>query len=175
MGRLSKNGATFGISLIRSIGAGIQTPAVIALYPQIVPLEKLTRVQGINQTLNSVLMLLSPAVGGVVLGLMGITWAFMLDVLTASLAIMVLSFIRIEKVARADETASVFTELRQGVAYAFNHQLLKRVLICFGVSFFLITPAAVLTPLLVERSFGGDVWRLTANEMVSYNIWNSVK
>ena len=27
------------------------------------PLEKLTRVQGINQTLNSVLLLLSPAVG----------------------------------------------------------------------------------------------------------------
>ncbi|MDD3654273.1 MAG: MFS transporter [Desulfotomaculaceae bacterium] len=154
------------ISLIRSIGAGVQTPAVIALYPQIVPLEKLTRVQGINQTLNSVLMLLSPAVGGVVLGLMGISWAFMLDVLTASLAIAVLSFIGIEKVARADETASVFTELRQGVAYAINNQLLKRVLICFGLSFFLITPAAVLTPLFVERSFGSDVWRLTANEMV---------
>lgn len=153
------------ISLIRSIGAGIQTPAVNALYPQIVPLEKLTKVQGINQALNSVLLLLSPAVGGIVLGFMGISWAFMLDVITASLAIAVLGFIRIEKVARS-ETASVFTELRQGITYVLNHKLLKRLLICFGVSFFLITPAAVLTPLFVGRSFGGDVWRLTANEMV---------
>lgn len=154
------------VSLIRSFGAGIQTPAVVALYPQIVPMEKLTKVQGINQTLNSVLMLLSPAVGGVVLGTMGIFWSFMLDVITATLAIVVISFIPIERVAGNAEPASVFTELRQGVNYAFNHPLIRRIIICFGVSFFLITPAAVLTPLLVERSFGSDVWRLTANEMV---------
>ncbi|MGI6711908.1 MAG: MFS transporter [Bacillota bacterium] len=154
------------ISLIRSIGAGIQTPAVNAMFPQIVPMGMLTRVQGINQTLNNILMLLSPAVGGVVLGLMGISWAFMLDVITASIAIAVLSFIYIEKVTRTVDTTSVFTELRAGIAYALNHKLLRRVLICFGVSFFLITPAAVLTPLLVERIFGGDVWRLTANEVV---------
>jgi DHA3 family macrolide efflux protein-like MFS transporter len=36
----------------------------------------------------------------------------------------------------------------------------------FFVSFFLFAPAAVLTPLLVERSFGGGVWHLTANEVV---------
>ncbi len=153
------------VSLIRSIGAGIQAPAVNALFPQIVPMDKLTRVQGINQTLNSVLLLLSPAVGGVVLA-MGIVWAFMLDVITASLAIMVLSFLHIEKVVQSGEISSVLTELRQGISYALNHKLLRMVLICFGVSFFLITPAAVLTPLLVERSFGGDVWRLTANEIV---------
>jgi DHA3 family macrolide efflux protein-like MFS transporter len=154
------------ISFIRSLGSGIQMPSVNAMYTQIVPQEKLTKVQGINQTLNSVLMLLSPAVGGIVLGSLGIFWAFMLDVLTASLAILVLSFIRIEKVPRLTEPTSVFEELRAGITYTLNNKLLKLVLICSGVSFFLITPAAVLTPLLVERIFGSDVWRLTANEMV---------
>jgi DHA3 family macrolide efflux protein-like MFS transporter len=154
------------VSLIRSLGAGIQTPAVSALYPQIVPIDKLTKIQGINQTLNSVLMLLSPAVGGLVLGTVGISWAFMLDVITATLAVIVLSFISIEKVARSAENTSVLTELRQGIEYTLNHKLLRLVLICFGVSFFLITPAAVLTPLFVERTFGSEVWRLTANEMV---------
>ena len=47
-----------------------------------------------------------------------------------------------------------------------NNRLLRQVLICFGVSFFLFTPASVLTPLLVERSLGGGVWHLTANEIV---------
>ncbi len=154
------------VSFIRSIGAGIQTPAVNALFPQIVPQEKLTKVQGINQTLNSILMLISPAVGGIVLGSMDISRAFMLDVVTASSAIAVLCFIPVQRIAQTGEVASVFTELRRGISYALGHRLLKRILICFGVSFFLITPAAVLTPLLVERSFGGDVWRLTANEMV---------
>lgn len=153
------------VSLIRSIGAGIQTPSIGALYPQIVPQEHLTRVQGISQTLYSVLMLLSPAVGGAVLSL-GLFWAFMLDVVTASLAIAIISMIYIEKVARTEEYASVGIELRQGISYVYNHKLLRLVLIGFGVSFFLITPAAILTPLLVERSFGGDIWRLTANEIL---------
>ncbi|NLT94206.1 MAG: MFS transporter [Clostridia bacterium] len=154
------------VSVIRSLGGGIQVPAVSALFPQIVPVEKLTRIQGINQTLNSVLLLLSPAVGGLVLGTVGIFWAFLLDVITASLAVIVLSFIQVEKVARKSEKTSVLTELRQGLAYSFNHKLLRLILIGFGLSVFLITPAAVLTPLLVERTFGGEVWRLTANEMV---------
>jgi DHA3 family macrolide efflux protein-like MFS transporter len=153
------------VSLVRSIAGGIQAPAVSALYPQLVPVEKLTKVQGVNQTLNSVLMLLAPAVGGVVLGSMGIVWAFMVDVLTASLAILVMSFIPVEKVRRVEANTSVMAELKQGIVYTFSNRLLKTVLICFGVSFFLITPAAMLTPLFVERTFGSDVWRLTANEI----------
>ena len=87
-------------SAVRSIGSGIQTPpAVNAIFPQLVPQEGLTRVQGINQTASSVLMLLSPAVGGLILSV-DITWAFMLDVVTATLAILVLSFIKVEKVQR---------------------------------------------------------------------------
>lgn len=153
------------VSLVRSVAGGIQAPAVSALYPQLVPMEKLVKVQGVNQSLNSVLMLLSPAVGGAVLGSLGIVWAFMVDVITASLAILVMSFIPVETVARSQDQTSVMTELKQGIRYAFNNTLLKTVLVCFGVSFFLITPAAMLTPLYVERTFGSDVWRLTANEI----------
>jgi DHA3 family macrolide efflux protein-like MFS transporter len=154
------------VSVVRSIGAGIQTPAVNAIYPQLVPQEGLAKIQGINQTLNSVLMLLSPAVGGVVLGSMDIAWAFMLDVVTAALAIFIVSFIKVEKIQRTDAPASMFTELKQGINYTFRHPLLRGIVICYACSFFLITPAAVLTPLMIERSFGGDIWRLTANEIV---------
>ncbi|MGI6557857.1 MAG: MFS transporter [Limnochordia bacterium] len=151
-------------SAVRSIGSGIQTPAVNAIFPQLVPQEGLTRVQGINQTASSVLMLLSPAVGGLILSV-DITWAFMLDVVTATLAILVLSFIKVEKVQRNDAPAPVLAELKQGISYTFSHPLLRGIIICYACYFFLITPAAVLTPLLVKRSFGGEIWRLTANEM----------
>ncbi len=153
-------------SVVRSIGAGVQTPAVGAIYPQLVPQEHLTRVQGINQTLNSILLLLAPAVGGIVLGSMDIVWALMLDVVTAALAIAVLGLIQAGKPERTDAPAPVLTELRQGIGYTFRHPLLRRIIICYACAFFLITPAAILSPLLVERSFGGDVWRLTANEIV---------
>lgn len=154
------------VSVVRSVGAGIQMPAVNAIYPQLVPQENLTRVQGINQTLSSVLMLLAPAVGGVVLGTMDLAWAFMIDVVTASAAILILRLIVVSRVERSEEPASLLDELKKGVRYAFGNPLLKGIIICYGFSFFLITPAAVLTPLMIERSFGGEVWRLTANEIV---------
>ncbi|HHY58975.1 MAG TPA: MFS transporter [Clostridia bacterium] len=152
-------------SFVRSVTQGIQAPAVLALYPQLVPVDRLTRVQGVNMTLNSILMLLAPAAGGVILGSLGIVWTFMVDVVTASLAVLVLSFIRVEKVRQSGTASSVLAELKEGVLYAFRDRLLKSVLICYGVTFFLVTPAAMLTPLLVERVFGGDVWKLTANEI----------
>ncbi|MFA5529023.1 MAG: MFS transporter [Peptostreptococcales bacterium] len=153
------------VSIVRSLGSGIQMPAVNAIYPQLVSQDKLVRIQGINQTLNSILLLLAPAVGGVVLASMNIGWAFMLDVITATLAIVILSFIKVEKIERHDELASTFTELKQGIDYAFQNPFLRRIIICYAFSFFLITPAAVLSPLMVTRSFGDDVWLLTANEL----------
>jgi DHA3 family macrolide efflux protein-like MFS transporter len=154
------------VSVIRSIGSGIQAPSVNAVYPQLVPPEGLTRVQGVNQTINSVLMLVSPAVGGAVLGALGIEWAFMLDVVTAALAIFIMGFIKVEKIGQTAGRAPVLTELRHGLDYTFRHPVLRRLMICFLCSFILITPAAFLSPLLVERTFGNDVWKLTANELV---------
>ncbi|WP_101696906.1 MFS transporter [Clostridium minihomine] len=154
------------ISAVRSIGAGVQTPAVGAIYPQLVPQEHLTKVQGINQTLNSTLMLLAPAAGGLILGWVGIVGAFFVDVITAALAVCVMSRIEVEKIEPQSESHSIWMDLRSGVEYAFGHPMLRRILICYLFSFFLITPAAVLSPLMVERTFGSEIWRLTANEMI---------
>ena len=158
--------AILAISVIRSIGGGIQSPAVNAIIPQLVAEEHLVRIQGIIQSISSALMLLSPAVGGMMLGLFGLVSTFYLDVVTATLAVVVFSFIKVAKPKRAEETHSVAADMKVGISYTFSNPILRNLLICYGFSFFLITPAAILTPLLVERTFGGEVWRLTLNEMV---------
>ena len=48
------------VSGIRSVGAGIQTPAVSALIPQIVPSERLIKVNSINGTLQPFIMIAAP-------------------------------------------------------------------------------------------------------------------
>lgn len=80
-------GLILAVSAVRSAGGGIQGPAVSAIYPQIVPEKQLVRIQGLNQTIGSVLMLLSPAVGGILLGSIGIVATFFVDVITAGLCI----------------------------------------------------------------------------------------
>ncbi len=153
------------VSVIRSLGSGIQSPAVNAIFPQLVPKEHLIRIQGINQSIRSVLLLLSPAVGGVVLSLMNISWAFLLDVITAFLAIVVFAFIKVERIKHTSETFSIRKEMKEGLSYTFGNPVLKSLILYYAFAFFLVTPAAILTPLLVERSFGPEIWKLTANEI----------
>lgn len=153
------------VSVIRSLGSGIQSPAVNAIFPQLVPKEHLTRIQGINQSVRSVLLLLSPAVGGLVLSVMNISWAFLLDVISAFLAIVVFAFIRVEQIKRKDEVFSVRKDMSEGLSYTFGNPVLKSLILYYTFAFFLVTPAAILTPLLVERSFGPEIWKLTANEI----------
>ncbi len=50
----------FIVLLIRSVGTGVQTPTVNALIPQIVPKEYLMKVNGINSSITSLIMFLSP-------------------------------------------------------------------------------------------------------------------
>ena len=154
------------VSVVRSIGSGVQSPAVNAIIPQLVEPQHLVRIQGINQSLNSALMLLSPAVGGLLLALFSLKASLYLDVITAALAVVVFSFIHVEKRLSSSTEQSMLHDIKSGLSYTFSNRMLRNLLICYAFSFFLITPAAILTPLMVERTFGSDVWRLTANEMV---------
>ena len=153
-------------SVARVIPAGIQNPAVSAIYPQLVPEEKLTKVQGFNQTLNSALALISPAIGGLLLGTVGIVGAFFVDVATAALAILVMTRIHVERPAENVSEKSVWGDIRDGIAYIRGHGQLRRLIIGILFVFLLITPVFTLNTLLIERTFGDEVWRLTVHEIV---------
>jgi len=152
-------------SVVRGFGAGVQAPAVSAIFPQLVAKEQLTRVQGVNQTMGSGLALLSPAVGGLLLGTVGIVGAFFVDVVTAALAILVMSRIQVKKPPAA-AAANAWQDIRVGISYIFGHARLRRLILCVLFSFLFLTPAFSLNPLMIERSFGNEIWRLTVHEIV---------
>lgn len=158
----------FAVLLIRSFGTGIQTPAVSALLPQIVPQEKLTRVNGLNGSVQSLVTIVTPMLSGALLTLSPIQSIFSIDVVTAAIAIVILSFflkIPIHEKAKEHQEFSYFSDMRDGISYINNHGFIK-VLFAFCAAFFVfVTPLAFLTPLQVTRSFGSDVWRLTAIEV----------
>lgn len=158
----------FVMSAIRAIGTGIQTPAVGAILPQIVPEDKLTKVNGTNGSIQAVVMLLSPMISGALLTLASMEVIFIIDVITAAIAIFILLMflhIPIHSKALEKQTTSYFSDLQQGFTYIRNHDFVKKFFIFFAFFFVLVAPVAFLTPLQVTRSFGTDVWRLTAIEI----------
>ena len=158
----------FVMSAIRAVGTGIQTPAVGAILPQIVPEDQLTKVNGTNGSIQAFVMLLSPMLSGALLTLASIEVIFFIDVITAAIAIFtLLVFLKIPVHAKAaqTQTTSYLSDLKLGYTYIKNHDFLKKFFVFFAFFFVLVAPAAFLTPLQVSRTFGNDVWRLTAIEI----------
>jgi DHA3 family macrolide efflux protein-like MFS transporter len=160
------------MSAVRAIGGGIQTPAVGAFLPQIVPKDKLFRINGINSSIQAVINLLSPMLAGAVLSIASIEAIFLIDVFTATIAVLSLIFLlKVPPHAKAmqKQTLSYFADLKAGLSYIKNHGYLKNFFIFCAFFFFLIAPGAFLTPLQVAKSYGDEVWRLTAIE-VAFSI-----
>lgn len=159
----------FLMAAIRAFGTGIQTPAVGAILPQIVPKNKLTKVNGINGSIQAIIMFVSPLVSAALLGMATMEIIFFIDVVTAAIAIgTLLIFLKIplHEKAKDKQTTSYLSDFKLGLQYVNSHDFLKKFFLFFALFVVLMAPASFLTPLQVARSFGDDVWRLTAIEIV---------
>ncbi len=157
-------GLLFVVLIIRSAGTGVQTPAVNAIMPQIVPQDKLMRINGILSTCNSIMLFLSPAISGAILGVFSLELTLFIDCATAIIGVGITSTIKmnthIEKVSN-----TMMETLKEGFSYVKHNKFVLYLLIFQMVSMFLISPSAFLTPLMIARRFGPEVWRLTFGEM----------
>lgn len=125
-------GGLLVMSVIRSLGAGIQTPAVNAIIPQLVPEDQLMRYNGINATMQSIVNFAAPAAAGVVFAISTLRTTLMIDIVTAILGTGLLSCLALPKQNTSIEKASVFSDMKIGVKYAFADKLIGKLLIIYG-------------------------------------------
>ena len=155
-------------SAIRALGSGIQMPAVSAILPQIVPEKELTRINGLNGSIQAVVMLVSPMVSGVLLNFAPMEIIFLIDVVTAIVAILIMAFllqVPTHEKAIQEQVSNYFQDLKLGFLYIKNHTFIKKLFLYFSMAYLMAAPVSFLSPLQVARTFGEDVWRLTAIEV----------
>ena len=159
----------FVISVVRAFGQSVHQPAVSAVYPQIVPKDKLIKVQGIAQGIQSTSMIVMPLLAGLLLATVKIEYIFFIDVITAILAVFILvTYVKLPKhEAELDQTAiKYFDDIKEGLKYTFSHKLIFNILL-FGFLFMLMVAApSFLTYLQVARVFGPEAWRLSILEAI---------
>ena len=158
----------FLVAAIRALGTGIQTPAVGAVLPQIVPEEHLVKINGINGSIQAVIMFISPMVSAALIVATSIEVILFIDVITAIIAVgILLFFLRIPTHKKASEAqiTGYFNDFKEGLVYIKNHSFLKILMSMFAVFFVLMAPAAFLTPIQVARTFGSEEWLLAAIEI----------
>jgi len=157
------------ISAVRAAGSGVQTPAVGALLPLLVPTERLTAVNGVFGSVQAFMTIVAPIVSASLLAYASIEAIFLIDVVTAVIGIAILLiWVRVpgHRGESSGQTGGYFEDLKLGLRYIRDHAFLKPYFAFFALIFLLMAPAAFLTPLQVTRTFGGDYWRLTAIEIV---------
>ena len=155
------------MSALRSVGAGIQTPAVNAVLPQLVAQEDLMRYNGINATMQSVVQFAAPAAAGALLSFSTLSSVLLIDVLTAGVGIGIFSFVAVPGQSPS-EKASAFADMKLGTRYVLSDKLLRTLLVTYGLFIFFSVPAGFLAQLFVSRTFGETYWYLTAVEVVGF-------
>lgn len=158
------------VSLIRSLGSGIQSPAVSAMIPQLVPEEHLMKFNGINSGMQSMVQFAAPAVAGGVMALGTIGHILLIDVATAIVSVTMLLFIEIPRHPASSEREQppFWEDIRAGVQFSFSDSFVRKLLAIYGGFIFLSVPSGFLAALVIERTFGGGYAYLSANEIVGF-------
>ncbi len=161
-------GALLVISVIRSVGAGVQTPAVNAVIPNLVPEEYLMKYNGVNATMQSIVQFAAPAVAGSVLSIGTFRSALFIDIVTALIGIGLLSCVFLPKQEASNENVSVLSEIKDGIRYSFSDKIIGKILVVYGLFILLSVPAGFMASLLVSRVYGDAYWYLTAVELAGF-------
>lgn len=157
------------MSALRSAGAGIQTPAVNAEIPRLVPEEERLRFNGINAAMQSVVQFAAPAAAGILLTVSDLCMVLWIDVLTAVIGTGILSGVRLSEQKNAKRRAEE-KEFRDAGFAGAGRRLGQagKLLLIYGLFVFLCVPAGFLAGLLVKRVYGDTYGYLTAVELTGF-------
>nr|HMQ55189.1 MFS transporter [Anaerolineae bacterium] len=159
----------YAVMFIRSLAGGFHGNAMTTSTSLMVPVEQLTRIQGINQILNGGLNVVAAPLGALLLEVLPLQGILAIDIVTALLAILPLCFIQIPQPerlerratqAQGETEATVWQDFQAGCRYMLGWPgLLIIGLMTVGINFTII-PAFSLLPLLVKDYFGGSAIQL---------------
>lgn len=155
------------VSAFRSLGNAVHTPAVQAFIPELVPEDKLMRVQGINNGIQSSMMIIAPVLSAALLASFELFVIFFIDTITAVLGIFTLIlFVQSTRVITPIEgKVEYFNDIKLGLNYIKSHHFLVPFFVFTAMVLFFVAPMAFLTPLQTVFNYGPEEWRLSFVEV----------
>ena len=176
----------FAVLIIRSLGSGVQTPVIGSFVPEIVPKKELMKVSGINSAIQSIILILSPLASGALLRSVDLSYIFLIDIFTAMIAIFLTFLINDSyKKKNIEDKVDYLKDIKLGFNYLKEHTLIKKLFNYYFILSFLMSPIAILTPLMIARNFSDNTWYLTLNEIsfcvgsiiggIGISIWGGFK
>ncbi|HUU77867.1 MAG TPA: MFS transporter [candidate division Zixibacteria bacterium] len=151
-------GSIFVTLGLRGAMQAFHSPTVGAMVPTMVPEKHLSRMNGLAYLISGVINVGGPAIGAVLLGVFGISLTMWIDVITFSIAVIPLIFIKIPSISKEarKERPPFFTEFKEGISTIKDIKgLFALIFIATLINFFL-SPLSTLLPIFVNKVHGGN-------------------
>jgi MFS family permease len=139
--------------LVHGIGEAFFAPAFSALVPDILAPPLIPQASAIEQIVRQAARnFLGPAIGGVIVALVGPGTSFIIDAATFAFSAVCIFLIRTRTDAVRERTASMVAELREGIAYVRTQTWLWGTLLAASTAIlFFMGPLQVLLPYRVKN------------------------
>ena len=134
---------------------GLQRPSIDALMPRLVPREDLLSASALGSFRGSFIMIVGPALGGVLIATRGLAFTYAMDALSYAIAIGCVFMIR-KTAAPAGGSRPTLESVREGFRYALGRQELVGTYVIDFVAMVFGMPMA-LFPALSEKLGGPGV------------------
>jgi len=152
----------------RSIGTAFHAPSLQAVTPLIVPKESLVSCAGYSQGVESVSLLLSPAVAAVLYSVLDISAILLTDIVGAAFAMITIMITQIPKVKKSDEekVPNVIREAKEGLAILHKEKGMTALIMINAIYAIIYFPIGSLYPLICMSYFGGTFKESSVVEIV---------
>ncbi len=161
----------YAIMFIRAVGSGFQWPAMQASTSLLVPKGQLSRIQGLNQSLNGTLGILAPMAAALLINVIPMYGILAVDVLTAIMAVSTLLVVVIPQPGIGEHNLlpgpkEVWRDVKEGFQYMVKWKGMLILAIEATCLNFLLNPGFTFTPLLVTDHFKKGAIELSVIEAV---------
>lgn len=158
-------GHIYPLVAVYGVGQAIFQPSFTSIVPTIVPAEVLVEANSLGQFVRPISMtVVGPAVGGLVIGLAGVGWAFAIDAGSFAFSALMIFLMRARPAReRAEEPPSMFDDLAVGFRYVRRHRWLLIAMFAATVSLLATWgPWEALVPILIRQDLDGSAADLGA-------------
>jgi MFS family permease len=146
------------MALVFGLGDAVFFPASMAITPELVSGDQLVGASALNQTSTQLArVLIGPAVGGIIVGLLGTAWGFAIDAASYAVSVAALMAIKGGHARPGGESSNPVAEFREGLRFLFSERWLWTSELGASLgNFVAFSPLGALVPLLVKQVLNGD-------------------
>lgn len=170
--------------ILRSLGAGIQTPTVNVVISKIVSKRYFMQYNSLNTMIQSIMQCVVPLVAGIILSFTSLEVALWIDILTAIVGNVILYQISIGKLSSKININSTWQDIKCIINYVLRNEFIINLLFVYGIYVLGCVPAGFLAGLFVSRFYDSSYEFLVFVECIGFggmiiggflvNIWGNL-